>query len=117
MNSKQAKEFVKALDALVAEKGLDKGYIINTFFLCAHSSIGQSVWLRTKRFGIRIPMGAPLRYQKYTLMGIFFVLYLGVVNRLIVCYNMVVLTKSGLKIHSLLLIEWRRYGKENQKFN
>jgi len=28
MNSKQAKEFVKALDALVAEKGLDKGYII-----------------------------------------------------------------------------------------
>lgn len=28
MNSKQAKEFIKALDALVAEKGLDKGYII-----------------------------------------------------------------------------------------
>ena len=28
MNSKQAKEFIKALDALVAEKGLDKAYII-----------------------------------------------------------------------------------------
>ena len=28
MNSKQAKEFIKALDALVAEKGLDKGYVI-----------------------------------------------------------------------------------------
>ena len=28
MNSKQAKEFIKALDALVAEKGLDKGYFI-----------------------------------------------------------------------------------------
>ena len=25
MNSKQAKEFIKALDALVAEKGIDKG--------------------------------------------------------------------------------------------
>ena len=30
MNSKQAKEFIKALDALVAEKGLDKDYIIET---------------------------------------------------------------------------------------
>ena len=28
MNSKQAKEFIKALDALVAEKGLDKAYIV-----------------------------------------------------------------------------------------
>ena len=28
MNSKQAKDFIKALDALVAEKGLDKAYII-----------------------------------------------------------------------------------------
>ena len=28
MNSKQAKEFMKALDALVAEKGIDKGIVI-----------------------------------------------------------------------------------------
>lgn len=28
MNSKQAKEFIKALDALVAEKGIDKEYVI-----------------------------------------------------------------------------------------
>lgn len=28
MNSKQAKEFIKALDALVAEKGIDKKYVI-----------------------------------------------------------------------------------------
>ena len=28
MNSKQAKEFIKALDALVAEKGIDKDYVI-----------------------------------------------------------------------------------------
>ena len=30
MNSKQAKEFIKALDALVAEKGIDKNYIIES---------------------------------------------------------------------------------------
>ena len=30
MNSKQAKEFIKALDALVAEKGIDKDYIIES---------------------------------------------------------------------------------------
>ena len=28
MNSKQAKEFIKALDALVAEKGIDKAIVI-----------------------------------------------------------------------------------------
>ena len=28
MNSKQAKEFIKALDALVAEKGIDKALVI-----------------------------------------------------------------------------------------
>lgn len=30
MNSKQAKEFIKALDALVAEKGIDKDYVIES---------------------------------------------------------------------------------------
>ena len=30
MNSKQAKEFIKALDALVAEKGIDKNYVIES---------------------------------------------------------------------------------------
>ena len=29
MNSKQAKEFIKALDALVAEKGIDKNIVID----------------------------------------------------------------------------------------
>ena len=28
MNSKQSKEFIKALDALVAEKGIDKNVVI-----------------------------------------------------------------------------------------
>ena len=28
MNSKQAKDFIKALDALVAEKGIDKSVVI-----------------------------------------------------------------------------------------